>query len=48
MGLRGLLRRGGHKSPNWTRNKEWSDQHVNTPIDDVQIDHERHRLDGVE
>lgn len=48
MGLRGLLRRGGHTSPNRTRNKEWSDQHVNTPIDDVQIGHERLRLDGVE
>jgi hypothetical protein len=47
MGLLGLGR-GGHKAPYWTRNKEWIDKNVKTPIDYVQIDHERLRLDGIE
>lgn len=42
------LGRGGHKAPHWTRNKEWIEQNVKDPIDYVQVDHERLRLDGME
>ena len=47
---RGLigLSRGGMKAPYWTRNKEWIEKNVKDPIDYVQIDHERLRLDGLE
>ena len=48
--IRGLLGlgRGGLKAPYWTRNKEWIEKNVKDPIDYVQIDHERLRLDGIE
>lgn len=42
------LGRGGHKAPYWTRNREWIEKNVRNPIDYVQIDHERLRLDGME
>lgn len=48
---RGLLvfaGRGGHKAPYWKCNKEWIEKHVMDPIDYVQIDHERLRLDAME
>jgi len=46
----GLLEfsRGGLKAPYWTRNKEWIEKNVDEPLDYVQIDHERLRLDGIE
>jgi hypothetical protein len=47
MGLLGFGR-GGLRAPYWTRNKEWIEKNVKTPLDYVQIDHERLRLDGME
>jgi len=40
--------KGGLKAPYWTRNKEWIEKHVKEPIDYVQVDHERLRLDAME
>jgi hypothetical protein len=47
MGLLGFGR-GGLKAPYWTRNKEWIEKNVKDPIDYVQMDHERLRLEGME
>jgi hypothetical protein len=47
MGLL-ALGRGGHKAPYWMRNKQWIEKNVKDPIDYIQIDHERLRLDGME
>ncbi len=43
-----FLTRGGTKAPYWTRNKDWIMKNVKNPIDYVQIDHERLRLDAME
>lgn len=39
---------GGLKAPYWTKDKEWISKNVRTPIDYVQIDHEKLRLDAME
>ena len=43
-----LFSRGGRKAHYWTRNKEWIEKNVKDPIDYIQIDHERLRVDGME
>jgi hypothetical protein len=40
--------RGGLKAPYWTRNKQWIEEHVKTPDDYIQIDHEKIRFDALE
>ncbi len=40
--------RGGFKAPYWTRNKQWIDEHVKCPLDFMQIDHEKIRIDAIE
>ena len=47
-GLADFIGRGGYKALSWTRSKKWIEENVKDPIDYVQIDHERMRLDGVE
>ncbi len=47
MGLLAFSR-GGLKAPYRTRSKDWIEKNVKTPLDYVQIDHERLRLDGME
>lgn len=39
---------GGLKAPFHTRNREWISLHVHQPIDYIQIDHDRFRMDAVE
>ena len=43
-----LYGRGGLKAPYWTRNKQWIDEHVKSPDDYIQIDHEKIRFDALE
>lgn len=43
-----FLTKGGIKAPYWTRNNDWIRKNVKSPIDYVQIDHERLRLDTME
>jgi len=40
--------RGGLRAPYWTRNKAWIEENVKDPIDYIQIDYERWRLDAME
>ena len=40
--------RGGFQAPYWTRNKQWIDEHVKCPLDFIQIDHEKVRIDAIE
>ncbi len=47
-GLLGFLGRGGSKAPYWTRNKQWIAENVKKPLDYIQIDHEKLRLDAME
>lgn len=42
------IARGGMKAPYWTRNREWIQQHVSTPFNFIQIDHEKLRIDAIE
>lgn len=42
------LIRGGWKAPYWTKNKKWIDENLQHPIDYIQIDYERWRLDAME
>jgi hypothetical protein len=44
----GLVGRGGFNAPYWTRNKQWIEKNVKTPIDYIQIDHEKMRLHAIE
>ena len=43
-----FLTRGGQNSPHWTRNKEWIEKNVKSPIDYIQIDHDRLHRDLME
>lgn len=43
-----LFGRGGLNAPYLTRNKQWIDKNVKTPIDYIQIDHEKMRLHAME
>ncbi|WP_052263694.1 hypothetical protein [Comamonas thiooxydans] len=43
----GLLN-GGHKAPYWTRNSEWIAVNVKKPIDYIQLDHDKWRMDAIE
>jgi len=36
------------KAPFWTRSKEWIDEHVKDPLDYIQINYEKWRLDAME
>ena len=47
-GLIGFAMKGGLKAPYYTRNQNWIEQHVNNPIEYVQIDYDRLRLDAME
>jgi hypothetical protein len=42
------ISRGGMKASYWTRNRDWIAKNVSDPIDYIQVDHERLRLDGME
>ncbi|MFC7408651.1 hypothetical protein [Hydrogenophaga atypica] len=42
------LLRGGYKAPYWTRNAEWIRENVKTPMDYIQLDHDRWRMEAVE
>ncbi len=44
----GIFARGGLKAADWMKNKIWIDEHVRNPIDYIQIDYERWRLDAME
>jgi hypothetical protein len=44
----GHLGRGGWKAPYWTRNKEWILKNVRDPLDYVQLDYDRWRIDAME
>jgi len=46
-GLLGLLS-GGYKAPYWTRSAEWISENVKCPVDYIQLDHDRWRMDAVE
>jgi hypothetical protein len=46
LSLAAILR--SWKAPSWTRNKKWIEEHVNEPLDYIQIDYERWRLDAME
>ena len=39
---------GGLKAPNWKRNKKWIQENVQDPLDYIQIDYEKWRLDAME
>lgn len=39
---------GGRKAPFFTKNKEWVEKNVKDPLDYVQIDYERIRIDAME
>ncbi|WP_200922719.1 hypothetical protein, partial [Methyloglobulus morosus] len=43
-----MLARNGMKAPYWTRNKQWIEEHVKSPDDYIQIDHEKIRFDALE
>lgn len=43
-----LLSVEGSKAPSFKRNREWIRQHVHTPFEFIQIDHERLRVDAIE
>lgn len=47
LGLLGLLQ-GGYKAPYWTRNAEWIRENVKSPMDYIQLDHDRWRMEAVE
>jgi hypothetical protein len=47
MGL-SFFGRGGLKAPYHTRSKEWIEEHVKTPVDYVQVNHEQIRNDALE
>jgi hypothetical protein len=47
-GLLALAGRGGWRAPNWTRRKDWIDEHVRVPTDYIQIDHQTQRLQAME
>lgn len=42
------MARGGMKAPYWKQNREWIEKNVSDPLDYIQVDHERLRLDGME
>jgi hypothetical protein len=44
----GSFGRGGWKAPYWTQNKKWVDEHVSDPLDYIQIDFDRWRVDALE
>jgi hypothetical protein len=46
-GLLGLLR-GGYKAPYWTRNAQWISENVKSPMDYIQLDYDRWRMDAIE
>lgn len=39
---------GGIKAPYWTRNPEWIEKNVSSPLDYIQIDYEKFRIDAME
>lgn len=47
LGLQ-MFGRGGLKAPYRTRNKQWIEEHVKSPADYIQIDHEKVRFDALE
>ena len=47
VGLLGLSR-GGLKAPYWTRNPGWISKNVSTPVQYIQIDYEKLRIDAME
>lgn len=46
----GLLEfaRGGHKAPHWTKKKDWIEKNVSSPVDYIQLDYEKFRIDAME
>lgn len=48
LGMLGFWGKGGNKAYSWTKNKEWIEKNVKTPVDYVQVDHERLRMDAME
>src|SRR5262249_48618361 len=40
--------RGGWKAPYWTRNSDWIQKNIQEPLDYIQIDFDRWRLDATE
>jgi hypothetical protein len=42
------LARGGCNAPYWTKNRQWIEEHVKEPLDYIQIDYERWRLNAME
>jgi len=44
----GMIGRGGLKAPYWTRRRDWIQQNVKEPLDYIQIDPNRWRLDATE
>jgi len=46
-GLLSLLQ-GGYKAPYWTRSTKWILENVKTPVDYIQIDYDRWRMEAVE
>lgn len=43
-----LVTYGGLKAPYWKLNKKWIEEHVQEPLDYIQIDYEEWRLDAME
>jgi hypothetical protein len=43
-----MIGKGGLKAPYWTRNKQWIEKYVKSPVDYIQIDHEKIRFDALE
>ena len=40
--------KGGLKAPYYSKNKQWIEKNVKCPVDYIQIDHEKIRLDAIE
>lgn len=47
-GIFASMMRGGYNAPYYTRNPKWIKENVKTPIEYIQIDHERLRVDCLE
>lgn len=47
LGLLGIFETGS-KAPYWTRNREWIKKNVSSPLDYIQIDYEKFRIDAME
>lgn len=42
------LRHGGYKAPYWTQNAKWIRENVKSPMDYIQLDYDRWRMEAVE